>query len=1221
MIRVWPDTAVRRRKFSADLGNSVLAGLGAGLVAAGVRWGLVALALALLGVAARAYFMRRASPTRILLGTQLVQRATLGSATGIALAQLTTRPGQEWPAAIGTVLLVGALMYEVYLRPGAQLEVQVVAHLPGVESTPAPRDVTRLVLIGDLAVAGVGLALAAVGASAWWWVPVAMLAPVCRLVMIRDNKMRAVRANRLGRQLFKAVAAYEPEFAIYTSWPFDASHQVTMWLPYLQRAAGRCVIITRNAVPAVALAKLVDVPVIEARGIHDLDGLVPASMKAAFYPNASSGNGLFVRYPQLTHVFLGHGDSDKPTSYNPTHAMYDRIFSAGEAAVRRYAEHGVLISPEKFTIVGRPQVENILPPSRLPSAVADPVVLYAPTWRGHVEETRLYSLPAGERIVSALLATGASVIFRPHPFSYDHPDDVATIRRIQQLLAADQARTGRQHRWGAAAEKDWGIVDCANHSDAMVSDVSSVVSDYLFSGKPIALVAASTDPENFLASYPIARGCYVIDAASSSLESTLASMLSADPLRDERLRLRTDYLGPFPTEGYASAFVNAVRSVLDAPRQQRESEEVADARARPAAGAPERSSRPAPKAERSVGDDESDGEDDEPDTGSQPSPPPRPARVSAKAKARLTSRLAGYRRRQIRNRRFHQAGSGLAVLALATVIIGVPAVVPALLGLASVIAVGLSVKRTLTRSTRWSRLLHESVATRSVLACAAVLLAVDHDHAVLAAGTVILLIAVPVGEAHIRQWWGRTGGEVRNFPAIHSEPSEPIQRGVIPVLSLAACGFVVPMAGLGVPMIGLLIPAVAVALPYTIVLVRALQRLDRMFSAKRRLTQEVAKLAPKFVAYFGASDGADYQLGMWLPYFARIDRSFIVVTRAPAVMRDVANTMNRVGVIRPIIYRPTLASLEEIITPSMGAVFYVNNAVRNTHFIERRELTHVWLNHGDSEKPACYSPVHAIYDLIFAAGQAGIDRYARHGVSIPAEKFRIVGRPQVELIRPRAVGAAAGMTSDIAPTVLYAPTWQGPYADTRFFSLPMGLPIVDRLLDAGARVIFRAHPLNYQYPQCRAMIRRINARLEADRAATGRQHLWGPAAEQRSIDRGLLQRLRRDDRRRVRRGLGLPAVRQAVCHRLGGTDPEQLLRDAPAARAAYVLHEDLSNLDEVVTNLLGPDPLAELRRSIKTYYLGDLPADQYAEGFLEAARGVIDGVIPVPQAAAGRGDH
>ena len=256
MIRVWPDTAVRRRKFSADLGNSVLAGLGAGLVTVGIRWGLLALALAVLGIGARAYFMRRAEPTRILLGTQLVQRATVGAGTGIALAQLTTRPGQEWPAAIGTLLLVGALMYEVYLRSGAQLEVPIVAHLPGVESTPAPRDFTRLVLVGDLAVAGFGLALAAAGLSAWWWLPVAVFAPVSRLVMIRDNRRRAVLANRLGRTLVKAVAAYEPEFAIYTSWPFDASHQVTMWLPYLQRAAGRCVIITRNAVPAAALTKL-----------------------------------------------------------------------------------------------------------------------------------------------------------------------------------------------------------------------------------------------------------------------------------------------------------------------------------------------------------------------------------------------------------------------------------------------------------------------------------------------------------------------------------------------------------------------------------------------------------------------------------------------------------------------------------------------------------------------------------------------------------------------------------------------------------------------------------------------------------------------------------------------------------------------------------------------------------------------------------------------------
>ena len=78
--------------------------------------------------------------------------------------------------------------------------------------------------------------------------------------------------------------------------------------------------------------------------------------------------------------------------------------------------------------------------------------------------------------------------------------------------------------------------------------------------------------------------------------------------------------------------------------------------------------------------------------------------------------------------------------------------------------------------------------------------------------------------------------------------------------------------------------------------------------------------------------------------------------------------------------------------------------------------------------------MHAIYDKIYAAGQAGIDRYARHGVDIARSKFEIVGRPQVEQIT-RARGPI-GSLEDV--TVLYAPTWRGPYADSRVYSLPEG---------------------------------------------------------------------------------------------------------------------------------------------------------------------------------------
>ena len=117
--------------------------------------------------------------------------------------------------------------------------------------------------------------------------------------------------------------------------------------------------------------------------------------------------------------------------------------------------------------------------------------------------------------------------------------------------------------------------------------------------------------------------------------------------------------------------------------------------------------------------------------------------------------------------------------------------------------------------------------------------------------------------------------------------------------------------------------------------------------------------------------------------------------------------------------------------------------------------------------------MHAIYDLIFAAGQAGIDRYARHGVTIPAEKFRIVGRPQVELITS---GTRADRRPRRSPPCCTRPTWQGPFADSRVYSLPVGRQIVEALLARGARVIFRAHPFNYRYAEARGHDRRASAR-------------------------------------------------------------------------------------------------------------------------------------------------
>ena len=223
-------------------------------------------------------------------------------------------------------------------------------------------------------------------------------------------------------------------------------------------------------------------------------------------------------------------------------------------------------------------------------------------------------------------------------------------------------------------------------------------------------------------------------------------------------------------------------------------------------------------------------------------------------------------------------------------------------------------------------------------------------------------------------------------------------------------------------------------------------------------------------------------------------------------------------------------------------------------------------------------------------------------MSIPQEKFRIVGRPQVERIAP----ARAPISTIEAPTVLYAPTWQGPFADSRVYSLPIGREIVAEALRRGARVIFRAHPFNYRYPDAREMISDIGALLEADRVRTGRAHQWGPAAEmEMSIEDcfNASDVMISDVSAVVSDFLhsGKPLAMVSM-----GRTPDQLVVDAPAARAAYVLREDLSNLAQVFDDLLGADPLVAVRQQTKIYYLGDFPAATYAEGFLQAAREVID---------------
>ena len=535
------------------------------LFAAGTVGQVVGAVLCLVVIGVLAWLLRRSATRRPgLLGLYVGARAVL--LVAVAGALLAGRPDDAGWIWLGTGAALLGLLAESSLRTTMTRSVPVAVNLPGVPVVPDPPFPTATLPLATVSAAALGLLLALLAAPGWLYVAVGALT----LFTATTLWLHAGRANLLARRaaanLRPALEAHQPAFAVYYAAVVGARYQLGMWLPYLERLGVPFVVITRSADTVPAITELTSAPILVPQKSSDkasLEKLVVPSLKAAFYVQGSSLNAYFQRFTQLTHVWLNHGDSDKRANFSARHATFDKLFVSGQQGVERYAAHGVKVPPERFAVVGRPQIERIEVVDAPPPPRAPRTVLYAPTWRGGRPATNYSSLFLGDKIVAALLEWGATVIFRPHPLSYTEPTDAGVIAAIQSRLAADKATTGRAHLWGPAAETERDIPDCINAADALVTDVSSVASDFLASGKPIAMVAIQSSGSAFTAEFPMARVSYVIEKDLSTLGTALDHLLGNDTLREKRLAYRHhclgEHLGPRAAEEFLRVAGEIVR--------------------------------------------------------------------------------------------------------------------------------------------------------------------------------------------------------------------------------------------------------------------------------------------------------------------------------------------------------------------------------------------------------------------------------------------------------------------------------------------------------------------------------------------------------------------------------------------------------------------------------------------------------------------------------------
>ncbi|MFE1833272.1 hypothetical protein [Streptomyces sviceus] len=107
------------------------------------------------------------------------------------------------------------------------------------------------------------------------------------------------------------------------------------------------------------------------------------------------------------------------------------------------------------------------------------------------------------------------------------------------------SRSGARHH--VILEQLPTLYECFNQADLLVSDVSSVVADFVASLKPYVLTNAQDLPdEEFRAAYTTAGGAYLLDRACTRLPEILRSVREPldDPMAARRRTLKEYVLGP-----------------------------------------------------------------------------------------------------------------------------------------------------------------------------------------------------------------------------------------------------------------------------------------------------------------------------------------------------------------------------------------------------------------------------------------------------------------------------------------------------------------------------------------------------------------------------------------------------------------------------------------------------------------------------------------------------
>ncbi|WP_407306628.1 hypothetical protein [Acinetobacter sp.] len=169
-------------------------------------------------------------------------------------------------------------------------------------------------------------------------------------------------------------------------------------------------------------------------------------------------------------------------------------------------------------------------------------------------------------------------------------------------------------------------------------------------------------------------------------------------------------------------------------------------------------------------------------------------------------------------------------------------------------------------------------------------------------------------------------------------------------------------------------------------------------------------------------------LDLWVEHFAKSGEDFAILIRNKALFDWAIQKYSYLD----IVYAKNPSDVENILNklPFIKAIYYFSNTGNLIHTLRYNRYKHIFLGHGDSEKAGSAHKFFRVYDEIWVAGQAHIDRFKNTDFNTDHIKFVKIGRPNLK----NTLVSEYTLSKNIRKRLVYLPTWEGVYEENNYSS-------------------------------------------------------------------------------------------------------------------------------------------------------------------------------------------